>query len=91
MKNYFKNFWNRARDWTLHWAHSPHMAAALLFVAFIEAINFPIPPDVLLRGALLLAMADEKSEDIVVQLARELAIEIAEPQILLIFVDGLLE
>ena len=35
-------------DWVLHWAETPYGPAALFSLAFIEAIFFPIPPDVLL-------------------------------------------
>ena len=35
-------------DWVLHWAETPYGPAALFGLAFIEAIFFPIPPDVLL-------------------------------------------
>lgn len=35
-------------DWTLSWAETPHGFLALCSLSFIEAIFFPIPPDVLL-------------------------------------------
>lgn len=40
-------------DWTLAWAETPHGFSALCFLAFIEAIFFPIPPDVLLIALVL--------------------------------------
>ena len=38
----------RLYDWTLSWANTPHGFLALCALSFIEAIFFPIPPDVLL-------------------------------------------
>jgi len=38
----------RLYDWVLHWADTPHGAAALFLLAFAESSFFPIPPDVLL-------------------------------------------
>lgn len=38
----------RLYDWVLHWADTPHAAAALILLAITEASFFPIPPDVLL-------------------------------------------
>lgn len=38
----------RLYDWILSWADSPWGPAALFFLALIESIFFPIPPDVLL-------------------------------------------
>lgn len=38
----------RLYDWVLSWAHRPHGAWALFFLAFAESSFFPIPPDVLL-------------------------------------------
>lgn len=40
----FRNTYN----WVLRWAESPHGAIALFFLAFVESVFFPIPPDVLL-------------------------------------------
>ncbi|MBI4569564.1 MAG: DedA family protein [Planctomycetes bacterium] len=34
--------------WVVSWAHTPHGAAALVVMSFVEAVCFPIPPDVLL-------------------------------------------
>ena len=38
----------RLYDWVLHWADTPYGLQALVFLALIESIFFPIPPDVLL-------------------------------------------
>jgi len=38
----------RLYDWVLHWAHTPHGAAALFCISFAESSFFPIPPDTLL-------------------------------------------
>ena len=38
----------RLYDWTLSWAKTPYGFVALCALSFIEAIFFPIPPDVLL-------------------------------------------
>ena len=38
----------RLYDWTLCWAETPHGLLALCILSFVEAIFFPIPPDVLL-------------------------------------------
>lgn len=54
MKFFILNLWERLREWTLKWAHSRHMAAALFFIAFIEASFFPIPPDILMVAILLI-------------------------------------
>ena len=35
-------------DWVLSWAETKHGATVLFFLAFIESIFFPIPPDILL-------------------------------------------
>ena len=48
-----------------------------------------IGPDVLLGGALLLAVADQESEDIVVELAGQFAVEVAEAKVLFVLGDGL--
>ena len=40
-------------DWTLAWAETPHGFLALFLLSFIEAIFFPIPPDVLLIALVL--------------------------------------
>ena len=40
-------------DWTLAWAQTPHGFLALCLLSFIEAIFFPIPPDVLLIALVL--------------------------------------
>lgn len=45
----------RIKEWTLKWAHSRHMAAALFFIAFIEASFFPIPPDILMIAILMIS------------------------------------
>jgi len=45
---------DRMRAWTARWAHTPHMASALFFIAFIEASIFPIPPDILMIAILLI-------------------------------------
>lgn len=42
------------KQWTLKWAHSRHMAAALFVIAFTEASFFPIPPDILMIAILLI-------------------------------------
>jgi len=42
------------KQWTLKWAHSPHMAVALFVIAFAEASFFPIPPDILMIAILLI-------------------------------------
>ena len=42
------------KDWTIHWAASPHADVALFVVAAAEAVFFPIPPEVLLVAVLLL-------------------------------------
>lgn len=44
----------RCYRWTIAWADHPQAAAALFFIALVEASVFPIPPDVLL---LLLGIA----------------------------------
>jgi len=54
MKFFILRIWDRLRAWTLKWAHSPHMAAALFFIALIEASFFPIPPDILMVAILLI-------------------------------------
>lgn len=38
----------KVRDWFLKYAESPHMRGWLAFFSFIEAIFFPLPPDMLL-------------------------------------------
>ena len=40
-------------DWVLHWADTPYGLSALIGLSFIEAIFFPIPPDVLLIALVL--------------------------------------
>ena len=40
-------------DWVLSWADTPHGLTALIGLAFIESIFFPIPPDVLLIALVL--------------------------------------
>jgi len=37
----------RLYDWTLSWVRSPHAAAALGVISFVESSVFPIPADVL--------------------------------------------
>lgn len=54
MKFFVLGAWARMRQWTLSWAHSPHAALSLFFIAFIEASFFPIPPDVLMIAILLI-------------------------------------
>ncbi len=46
-------FKTKTRDWFLKYAESPHMKAWLSFFSFIEAIFFPIPPDLLLIPILI--------------------------------------
>ncbi|MDP3725693.1 MAG: YqaA family protein [bacterium] len=46
-------FKTRTRDWFLKYAEGPHMKAWLSFFSFIEAIFFPIPPDLLLIPILI--------------------------------------
>ena len=43
----------RLYDWVLHWADTPYGLSALIGLSFIEAIFFPIPPDVLLIALVL--------------------------------------
>lgn len=43
----------RLYDWVLHFADTPHGAAALFIIAFVESSFFPIPPDVLLIALVL--------------------------------------
>ncbi len=38
----------RLYNWVLGWAESPYGALALVVLAFVESVFFPIPPDVLL-------------------------------------------
>lgn len=38
----------RLYDWVLSWAETPYSMIALITLAFVESIVFPIPPDVLL-------------------------------------------
>ena len=40
-------------DWTLALAAHPRALWALAFIAFIEAIFFPIPPDVLMIAMII--------------------------------------
>lgn len=47
----------RMYDWVLHFADTPHGAAALFLIAFMESSFFPIPPDVLLIALVLGARA----------------------------------
>lgn len=54
MKIFIFTLWQKLKGWTLKWAHSRHMAAALFFIAFIEASFFPIPPDILMVAILLI-------------------------------------
>lgn len=42
------NIVRRLYDWVLHWAQTPYGPTALLVLALIESIFFPIPPDPLL-------------------------------------------
>ncbi len=43
----------RLYDWVLHWADTPHGAAALFLLALAESSFFPVPPDVLLIALVL--------------------------------------
>ncbi len=43
----------RLYEWVLHWADTPHGAAALFLLALAESSFFPIPPDVLLIALVL--------------------------------------
>jgi membrane protein YqaA with SNARE-associated domain len=40
-------------DWVLAWANSPYGVHALFLLAFVEAVFFPVPPDVLLIALVL--------------------------------------
>lgn len=42
------NVVRRLYDWVLHWAQTPYGPTALLVLALIESIFFPLPPDPLL-------------------------------------------
>ncbi len=53
-KLFFLKIFERTREWTLKWAHSPHMAAGLFLIAFMEASFFPVPPDILLIAILMI-------------------------------------
>src|SRR5262245_38260646 len=46
-------------------------------------------PDVMLRGSLFLPFTDHKSEDVIVQLTGEFAIEVAQSKVLQILRPGL--
>lgn len=54
MKLFIFRFLEGLKLWTLKWAHSRHMAAALFVIAFTEASFFPIPPDILIIAILLI-------------------------------------
>jgi membrane protein YqaA with SNARE-associated domain len=41
-------FLKRLSNWVLHWAETPNGTVALFIFAFIEAIFFPVPADILL-------------------------------------------
>ena len=43
----------RLYDWVLGWADSPYGALALFFLAFVESMVFPVPPDALLIALVL--------------------------------------
>jgi membrane protein YqaA with SNARE-associated domain len=43
----------RLYDWVLHWADTPYGYSALIGLSLIEAIFFPIPPDILLIALVL--------------------------------------
>ncbi len=43
----------RLYNWVLHWADTPHGAAALFLLSFAESSFFPVPPDVLLIALVL--------------------------------------
>ena len=55
MKLFVFNFLERLRLWTLKWAGSKHAVFVLFLLAFAEASFFPIPPDVLLIGILVIS------------------------------------
>jgi membrane protein YqaA with SNARE-associated domain len=38
----------RLYSWVVNWAHTPYSIAALFILAFLEAIFFPVPADILL-------------------------------------------
>jgi membrane protein YqaA with SNARE-associated domain len=42
------NWFKKLYDWIISWSESKYGPALLFFLAFIEAIFFPIPPDILL-------------------------------------------
>ncbi len=54
MKIFILKITERLRAWTLRWAHTPHMAAALFLIAFAESSFFPIPPDFLMVAILMI-------------------------------------
>jgi membrane protein YqaA with SNARE-associated domain len=42
------NWLKKMYDWVLKWADTPYGPMVLFFLAFVESIFFPIPPDILL-------------------------------------------
>ena len=50
---YIDSFKIKIREWLLRHAEGPHFKAWLAFISFIEAIFFPIPPDLLLIPILM--------------------------------------
>lgn len=38
----------RLYNWVVNWAHTPYATAAIFILAFLEAIFFPVPADILL-------------------------------------------
>ena len=54
MKIFILDVFEKLKAWTLKWSHSRHMAAALFFIALIEAVFFPIPPDILMAAILMI-------------------------------------
>lgn len=54
MKIFILDVFEKLKAWTLKWSHSRHMAAALFFIALIEAVFFPIPPDILMVAILMI-------------------------------------
>jgi membrane protein YqaA with SNARE-associated domain len=51
------NWFRKLYDWIINWSQSKYGPAALFFLAFIESIFFPIPPDILLIALALGASA----------------------------------
>src|SRR5436309_1074798 len=59
--------------------------AAIAFAEAVERDVVIVVPDVALGDALLLAHAEEGAEHVVVELAADLAVEVAELEVLLVF------